>query len=121
MKFLKFLGVGGAATALHYIILMALVELLDANAVVATSTGYIISAVFNYTLNYHFTFVSKARHGRAFTKFTLVALSGLCVNGLIVYMLTELSLHYVLAQIAATATVTVINFIAHKYWTYKSA
>ena len=121
MRFSRFLGVGGAATALHYVLLMILVEVAALSAVVATSIGYVISAVFNYTLNYHFTFASSEKHKVAATKFAIVAGTGLSINSLIVYILASLGFHYIVAQIAATAVVTLFNFFTHKYWTYKAA
>lgn len=121
MKFFKFLGVGGVATAIQYGILILLVETGLAIAVVASTIGYIISGVLNYTLNYYYTFQSEAKHHSAVVKFIVVAAVGLGINSALVFLLTEVvSLYYLVAQIIATVAVLLWNFTAHLFWTYKS-
>lgn len=121
MKFIKFLGVGGAATLIQYGILIALVEGLQTNAVVASTVGYVISGIFNYTLNYYFTFSSEARHTLAAAKFIIVALIGLALNSSLVYLLADiLEVYYIAAQIVATLVVVIWNYVGHKHWTYSS-
>lgn len=121
MKFIKFLGVGGLATAIQYGILILLVETNLALPVVASSIGYLVSSIANYLLNYYFTFSSSASHSLAIVKFLVVALIGLLINSLLIYVMTEMiSIYYIIAQIVATLAVLIWNFFAHKYWTYKS-
>lgn len=121
MKFIKFLGVGGAATLIQYGILIALVEIFQASAVIGSTIGYVISGVFNYTLNYYFTFSSQARHSLAAARFLIVALVGLALNSSLVFLLADiLAVYYLAAQIAATVVVVIWNFLAHKHWTYRS-
>lgn len=121
MKFIKFLGVGGAATLIQYGILIALVENFQASAVIGSTIGYVVSGVFNYTLNYYFTFLSQARHSLAAARFLIVALVGLALNSSLVFLLADiLAVYYLAAQIAATVVVVIWNFLAHKHWTYRS-
>jgi putative flippase GtrA len=121
MSFIKFLGVGGAATLIQYGILIAMVELFQSSALVGSTVGYLISGIFNYTLNYYFTFTSTARHGVAATRFVIVAAVGLGLNSGLVFLLTDvLAVFYITAQVVATAAVVMWNFIAHKHWTYRS-
>lgn len=119
MEIIKFLIVGGSATALQYGLLIVFVQFADLNPVVATSIAYAISSVYNYLLNYYATFKSDASHRTAATKFAVVAGSGLLINAGIIAGLTKLGLHYLIAQVAATVVILVWNFIVHKYWTYK--
>lgn len=121
MKFIKFLGVGGLATAVQYGILILLVETDLAIAVVASSVGYIVSGVLNYVLNYYYTFQSVAKHHSAAIKFILVMTIGLGINSGMVYLLTEIvGIYYLVAQVLATIAVLLWNFTAHLFWTYKS-
>lgn len=121
MKFFKFLGVGGVATAIQYGILIVLVETGLAVAFIASTIGYIVSGAFNYTLNYYFTFQSSASHKSAAVKFAIVALIGLGINSALVFLMTEVgSIYYLVAQIIATVAVLLWNFTAHQFWTYKS-
>ncbi|MBK7457472.1 MAG: GtrA family protein [Betaproteobacteria bacterium] len=57
-QFLRFLGVGGLATALHYAIMAALVVRGWMGPVAASTLGFSVSAVLNYRLNHRFTFRS---------------------------------------------------------------
>lgn len=118
-QFIRFAGVGGVATGLMYVLLIAQVEWLAMPAVAASAVAYSLSAVFNYSANYHFTFASQAPHQRALPRFVVVATAGLALNTLIMYLLTSVvSAHYLLAQILATIVVLVWNFVANLYWTY---
>ena len=121
MRFIKFVGVGGVATGIHYLILMALVELHLTSAVVATTLGYLVSSLFNYGANYYLTFNSQAKHMTAAVRFYIVAGIGLVLNSAIVYLLNDVAnAHYLLAQVVATLLVMCWNYIAHKNWTYIS-
>lgn len=121
-QFLRFATVGGIATAIHYLILIALVHGANMNAVWASSLGFITSAVCNYMLNYHFTFRSNVEHRNAVIKFFIVAGVGLILNSLTMLILSEfMGLHYLLAQVLATGIVLLWNFSGNRLWTFKSA
>ena len=121
MYFIKFLGIGAIATMIQYIIFIAFVELTSIKIVVASALGYGISSIFNYIMNYHYTFLSDAKHQIAAVKFTIVALVGLSLNSLLMYVLVELlSMHYIISQILVTGILLVVNFFAHKLWTFQT-
>lgn len=118
--FVKFLGIGGIATALQYVLLAIMVELLGINAVIASTLAYVASSVANYMMNYYFTFSSTAGHRQAASKFAVVVCCGLGINaGVMFILLNVVGLHYLAAQICATLVVLICNYIAHKHWTYK--
>ena len=119
-QFLRFATVGGIATLIQYLILIALVQGVNMHAVWASSIGFVVSAICNYLLNYRFTFRSNARHRQAMVKFFLVAGVGLVLNGLIMLVATEyLHVYYLLAQILATGLVLLWNFTGNRLWTFK--
>lgn len=121
-QFLRFATVGGIATAIHYLILVALVHAVNMNAVWASSIGFIVSAVCNYFLNYRFTFRSNVEHRRAVAKFFVVASVGLVLNSLTMQIATEyMRLHYLLGQVLATGLVLLWNFTGNRLWTFKPA
>jgi putative flippase GtrA len=121
-QFLRFATVGGVATAIHYLILVVLVHATNMDAVWASSIGFIVSAVCNYLLNYRFTFKSNVEHRGAIFKFFLVAGVGLLLNSLVMQVSTEYAgMHYLLAQLLATALVLIWNFTGNRLWTFKLA
>lgn len=121
-RFKAFLVVGGIATLLQYAVLVALVELRDWPAPVASSAGFVIAAVANYLLNYYVTFDSRTRHARAAGRFLAVALAGLLLNAVAMLMLERmLALHYLLAQVAATGLTLLWTFAASQWWAFRTA
>ena len=118
-RMLSFATIGGIATALHYVILILLVEILSVTALVASSVGFVCSAALNYWLNYHLTFKSSQRHSDAGPKFMLIAAIGLGINSGIVAIGTELArTNYLVVQVVATAFVLAWNFLANSAWTF---
>ena len=119
-QFCSFLGVGGIATVLQYIILIILVEIVGVRPGLASGVGYAAGAGVSYFLNYRYTFVSHRRHALAMGKFFFVAAMGLAVNSAIVVVATEsLGLNYMLAQVIATGLVLLWNFSANRWWTFR--
>jgi putative flippase GtrA len=126
MKILRqlvaFGGVGAIATAIQYLILVVLTEGLGTDPVVASTIGYISSALLNYTLNYRFTFASNKPHVVAVQVFALVALVGSMLNAGIMYVLLQrFGANYLVAQVFATGVVFLWNFFAHRRFTFGSS
>ncbi len=118
-RFFRYAGVGAVGTAVHYGTLIALVQGIGANAVVASTAGFVVGAFVNYGLNHQFTFASDRAHRVALPRFFAVALMGLIVNALVMTaVLAMLPLHYLIAQIAATGVVLVTGFLANRRWTF---
>ncbi len=121
MNFIKFIGVGGIATAIQYVLLILLVEVTSASVVLLSAIAFTVSAIFNYLMNYYFTFESDAKHGVASIKFVVVASCGLMFNTGIMHLMVEIqNIHYLVSQITATIVVLFWNFFIHKYWTYNT-
>jgi putative flippase GtrA len=116
-QFLSYAGVGAIGTAGHYTLYIALVN-LGIGVTVSSMAGFIVGALINYGLNYHYTFKSEQPHHRAVVKFFSVALVGLLLNTLIVFALDSLNWHFLLAQAAATLIVLLWNFAANRHWTF---
>lgn len=118
-SFIKFVGIGGLATALQYALMILLIEWFQIQEVLASASAYAISAVFNYLANYYFTFSSNQNHLHTFSKFVVVAGFGLGLNTLLFYLLFNTGLHYLIAQVFATLVTLCVNFAAHKLWIYR--
>lgn len=118
-QFLMFAVVGAVGTVAHYAVLIALVQTRAATVPIATTCGFAIGALINYVLNYRFTFGSGKRHSEALPKFLLVAVSGAVLNYAVMWLLTrEAAVHYLAAQLAATALVLVWNYLLNRGWTF---
>ncbi|WP_428818681.1 GtrA family protein [Microbulbifer sp. MCCC 1A16149] len=114
----RFALVGGFATALQYGLLVAMVEVLDVFAVLASALSFCCSALANYLLNYYLTFQGGVQHRRALPRFVLVAALGLTINTLC-FSLALAVAPYLLAQVVATLVTLVVNFVLHHFWIYR--
>jgi putative flippase GtrA len=119
-QFVCFAGVGVIGTLVHYATLMALVHLGRVSPILSSVAGFVLGALVNYVLNYHVTFRSKKPHRETLAKFYTIALVGLGLNTLIMIVATTLcSLHYLVAQVIATAVVLASNFAGNRQWTFR--
>lgn len=118
--FVTYTGMGAIGTACQYTILVLLVQTIRVSPVTASTCGFVAGALINYILNYHITFRSAKRHAEALLKFYSVAIFGVTLNGLLMYIETKAyAMHYLLAQVIATALVLISNFLGNRFWTFK--
>lgn len=112
IQFRRFFVAGGISTAVAYAVLGILVEGFGWNPVWSSATGFVISCFVNYWINHQITFGGHAPHRTAVPRFILLALVGLVLNtGIMKFCWSILGFHYFLAQIVATGTVFLWNFV----------
>jgi putative flippase GtrA len=115
-----YVGSGGIATASHYGVTIASVELLGVAPVVATMLGFTVGAVIKYWLNYSVAFRSRARHRRAVVRYVIALASLLALNTLVFALLQEgAGLHYVLAQALTTILLIPPGYVIHRQWVFR--
>ena len=118
-RVLRFGLVGALATGVQYAILVVLVRWAGMWPPAASAVGFVVSAVGNYLLNYHFTFRSRERHAPAAAKFLILAGGGLALNAALMAVLVDMGWHYLVAQVCVTAVVFLWNFIGNSLWTFR--
>ena len=115
----RYLLVGLLATAVHYALLVALVELAGAAAAPSAAFGAACGALAAYAGNRRFTFVGGAAHAQALPRFLAVAALGAASNGAIVWTGTQiLGMHYLAAQVIATSIVVWSGFVLNRRWSF---
>lgn len=119
---LGFVAVGGTATLIQYLLLVLLIEVAGRGEILAAGLAYGLAAGANYLLNYYFTFsaAGSTGHDRALPRFVIAACIGLGINTLCFSLLVPL-MHYLLAQVGATAVTLIVNFVLHQFWIYRSS
>lgn len=118
-QFVRFFGVGCVSAVGHYGLLILLVQAAGVAAVPASAAGALLGAWINYSLNYRFTFRSNKGHLESVPKFAMVAVIGLLLNTLFMWVgVDHLGMHYLFAQIVTTALVMVWSFAANRFWTF---
>lgn len=111
--------VGVLATAVHYLVLVMLVEVAGIDASVAAGFGAACGALAAYAGNRRFTFASRAPHARALPRFLAVAAAGIATSAMLVRAGTEwLGLPYLLPQVAATALVLAGGYVLNRRWSF---
>ncbi|MCA3181891.1 MAG: GtrA family protein [Burkholderiaceae bacterium] len=119
-SFRRFLLVGGTCTALQYLLLALLVDQARWVPVLASGASYAVAVLLNYELTRRFTFHGRVASWREFGRFVAVQLVGLALNVAIFEAVLRLGApHYLLAQAAATAVVTVSNWTAYRLWAFR--
>jgi putative flippase GtrA len=119
MMLARYTVTGAAATGLHYLVLALLVEFGGWPAPLAAGAGSIAGMLFAYAVNRRYTFRSRGPHSRTLLRFVAIALAGAALNGALVAMAVDrLSMHYLLAQCAATLVVLALTFPLNRRWTF---
>ena len=118
-QFFRYAGAGATGTLVHYAVLVALVQLAAVGPVPASTAGVVAGACVNYGLNHRFTFVSRRAHRDALPRFVVVAVAGVGVNAIVLATALALpGMHYLVAQLIATAAVLVGGYLANRTWTF---
>jgi len=119
VQFASFASAGALGTIVHYFVLLGLVSIFLSRPVTASILGSLAGAIVNYQLSHHWVFRSKRRHSETLSKFVAVGGLGLVLNAAIMYLLVTIaSMHYFLAQVAATGIVLFWNFLGNRFWTF---
>ena len=120
MQFFWFVVAGSMATAVHYAVLVALVELLGFSAAPSAAIGTLCGAAVSYWLNRRMAFSStNAGHVQTLPRFAAIAVLGAVLNGVLVWLgVHVLGWHYLLAQLLATLLVMGLTFQLHRIWTF---
>lgn len=118
-RFSTYAGVGAIGTAAQYGVLIAAVNVAGTGPVAGSTAGALTGAIVNYLLNRRFTFRSSAKHSSTLPRFAMAACAGIVVNGLAMKAMTAAGLHYLVAQVIATALVLALTFTINSMWTFR--
>lgn len=116
-------GVTGVPTvAVHYGVLIALVELSVLAATPAALVAFVCGGVVSYLLNRTWTFGSDRAHAEAAPRFAAVAGVGFVLTAILMaFMVDGMDVPYLAAQVLTTGIVLIWTFAANRDWTFKAA
>lgn len=120
-QLVKFSIVGTINFILDWTIYLTLTRFLGVYYVLAKALSFVAGATSSFIFNRRWTFRStNPRRFRQLVKFLFVAVVGLGLNTMILYIAVEyFKLHDIIGLLFATAMVTFWNFFVNKYWTFK--
>lgn len=111
-KLIKFIVVGFSGLLVDFGITYVCKEKLRVNKYVANGIGFAVAVVSNFILNKWWTFENTEQYYiPQFFTFAVVAIGGLTINQLILYLLHEkIKLNFYFAKLLAIGVVTLWNF-----------
>ena len=115
---IRYAAVGAVATAAHYALLWAGVELGHWWPALAAGAGAALGAQVAFLGNRHFTFGHQGPLWPAWWRFQLTAVLGGLTSVAVVWAGTRLGLHYLLAQATATLLALVLTFAVNRRWAF---
>ncbi len=117
-RLVRYAGVGALATALHYAVLVGLVESAQFAPRFAAAIGAWIGAQVAFLGNAWFTFGGAPLSLRSWFRFQVTALLGAAISFSIVAVGVRLGLHYLLAQALATLLTLFVTFEINRRWSF---
>jgi putative flippase GtrA len=121
-KFLRFCIIGFIGFAIDFGTTWISKEKFKVNKYLSNSLGFILAASTNFFLNRYFTFRNEDPEiFIQFFKFAMVAVVGLGLNNLFVFLFTDkVRLNFYVAKIGAVGIVLFWNFGANNFFTFGS-
>ncbi len=121
-QLVRFGAVGASGYVVNLIVFAVCVHLIRIDYRVASVVAYVISVVWNFWLNRHWTFAAKEAHplqqGIRFFAVSLVSYGFSYV--ILVALVSGPGLSKVIAQAIAIAAAMPLNFLGQKLWSFKA-
>ena len=127
LQYLRFGAVGGAATLTHVATFVALIEIAGVQPMLANAIGFGIAVFVSFIGHFRWTFAPqfggtvgfRCRARTALVRFVVVALIGLALNSLAVYLVVDvLALPYGVAILVMVGPVPGVVFALSKLWAF---
>ena len=122
LRFVRFGIVGASGMVVDFGVTWLCKEKLRWNKYISNSLGFILAASNNFFWNRIWTFESQSEQvAREYTFFVLIAIIGLGLNNLILYLLHERwHLNFYVSKLIAIACVTIWNFSMNYVFTFRA-
>ena len=121
VQFVKFGIVGISNTLLTLVVYTVLLKVFGVWYLAASAIGFAVGAVNGFLLNRRWTFREHVGDALTPVRWAIVQTCGLAVNeGLLYVFVHDAHLDKLLAQLCATAVVTVSTFFANRAWTFRT-
>lgn len=120
VQFVKFGLVGVSNTLLTLVVYTLLLKVFGVWYLAASAIGFVVGAVNGFLLNRRWTFRDHVGDSLTPVRWGVVQSCGLGIDEALLYVLVhDGSLDKLLAQVCATAVVTVTTFFVNRAWTFR--
>lgn len=136
-RFGRYSLVGTAGTVTDLIVTIGMVKLIGISPYAANVCGFLVAVVQNFILNRWLTFPEsrRSRVDHQMAKFGLVSIVGLAINVPVFWLVDAVfrpywvqalkqsgtDASYLFAKLCVIGVVLVWNFMANRFWTFRSA
>lgn len=121
-QFIKFGIVGISSTVIDWGIYLLLTRIFGIYYLMAKILSFGVAVLNSYIWNRRWTFRSNdPQKLRQFIKFLTISIVGLVLNSTIMFIAVDkLKYHDIIGLVLATGIVTIWNFLANKFYTFRS-
>ncbi len=116
----RYLVVGGLAFLVDFGLVFLFYRNIGWPLWLATGAGFIASFALNYTLQRMFSFSSRAAHGSALLKYSLLVAVNTLLTIAIVTLLNSTIVGWAGGKVVATVATTVGNYFAYRHWVFSA-
>ncbi len=120
-RFLRYAGVGAVATAVHYAVLIGLVEVVGLAPRFAAAIGAWVGAQVAFAGNAWLTFGGAPLIVRAWLRFQITAAIGAALSFTLVAIGVRAGVHYLIAQAFATLVTLFITYEINRRWSFATS
>jgi putative flippase GtrA len=121
IQFIVYLMVGGFTAIVSLCLLYIFTDILHLWYLASAAIAYLVAWTIHYTLNKNITFQNHSKQvGKQFSVFIIIAVAALLINlALLSFFVEVLKLWYILAQVCVVLIMFMVNYLAHKFITFK--
>jgi len=120
LQFVKFGIVGISNTLITFAVYTILLKVFGMWYLAASAIGFIAGATNGFLLNRRWTFRGHVGDALTPVRWAVVQTCGLGINlGLLFVLVHEAHIDELVAQVMATAVVTLLTFFANRAWTFR--
>lgn len=113
---------GGGGAIINFALAYYTVSILKLDYVIGITIASFANLTFNFIFHRAFTFGVKDKTAqRAMAYYILGVIYFFVSLGFAIFLKSVVGLHYMVAQVLATALIVIINFFASKYFVFKKS
>ena len=118
-KIIRFILVGVTSAAALLGLTWIFVDGLQLQVLLGSSIAVVLTGLYNYSMQYYWTFTSNAPHGGVLVRYLFLAAGVLIINGLVMHFgLEALDIHYLIVQFVATVAMAAWSFTVGSLWVF---
>jgi putative flippase GtrA len=120
LQIARFLTVGVAAAAVHFSVVVLLVQFFHYEPLIANVGGFLVSFQLSYWGHRLWTFSeTEVLHRDAYPRLVAVQLFNFSINEALYYYFLSLHLPYALALFIVLAILPVFTYMTNKFWVFQ--